>query len=535
MIDFPNVPDLSGVAINSEIHICRDIPWDSQYNHVRLFPTRTDAWNFVTGNEIASFTCTTVKNNKIRVAGDYASELAVANYLCFKNLGNMFFAFIMDISYVSSTVVELTYKLDIFQTYYYNCTMLPCFVEREHINRSEDTIGANTLPEPVSTGEYKMYHKESVTYNDMRVLVYTTASDPNIPMYKGGINGVFSGINIFSGTNITVLPDLASLILQGKESEIIMIQMCPTYCGDLTDPSNPVSGTTSSVSVSPSSLFHGYTPRNKKLYTNPYCFAQADNNSGGQIELHFELSTNSNKALELSVTGCLCSTPTVIAYPLNYNGQASCVNESIVHSNFPTCAVAGNSYAQWLNANSITLGASAQAQAMRTQLASLTNATQGITGAITNAATGNVAGVVGSALSTGLNQANIGLSQDIFNLQMDATYKQAAQKPNGAVGSIGSASINTAINRNQTDLLAYGITDYKAVDDFFSVYGYTTKRCKVPNLNNRSLWNYVQTTNCCLQGTVANNYLVALQSIFNKGVFIWHTNDIGNFNVSANG
>lgn len=537
MIDFPSIPDVTGVAINSEIHVCRDIPWDSEYKNVRLFTDREAAWNYVTSKEIYSFTCTTVKNSKIRVSGTYSTDLAVSNYLCFKNNNNMFFAFIMDIAYISNTVIELTYKLDIFQTYFYNCTMKPCFVEREHINRSEDVIGANTLPEPVSTGEYRMYRRETVDYNEMRVLVYTTAPNGTggVEMYKGGLNGVFSGINVFSGTNITIAVKLALLITAGKEDSIVQILMCPTYCGDIEDVSNPVSGTTKNISIAPGSLYDGYNPVNKKLYTNPFCFCEVDNNSGGMLELHFELSDNTDKSVEIAVTGCLCMIPTIISYPVNYNSLNSFVNESITHSNFPVCATAGNSYAQWLNSNNITLGAAAQAQAMKTELASLSNIAQGAVGGISNALQGNIAGVVNSAVGTGLAQAGINLNQDVFNLTMEAQYKQAAQKPNAAIGSVGSANINTAINRNQTDLLGYGITDYKSVDDFFSVYGYTTKKVKIPNMNNRNLWNYVQTTNCTLTGTCANNYLVALQSIFNKGVFIWHTNDVGNFNVTANG
>lgn len=536
MIDFPNVPDITGILINSEIHICKEIPWDSEYKNVRLFSNKTKAWEYVTAKEIFSYTCTSVKNNRIKVACDYSVTLANANYLCFKNNDNMFFAFIMDMSYISQTVVEFTFKIDIFQTYFYECNILPCFVEREHINRSEDIIGNNTLPEPVSTGEYLLSEKQSVTYNDMRVLVYTTATESvtGVKMYYGGMNNVFSGVNIFSGTNITIVPQLAMIILAGKESEIIQIQMCPTFCGDLTDPENPVVANTVNVSVNVTNLFNGYIPKNKKLYTNPYCFVQVDNNSGGTMELHFELSNNKN-TLTVRTTGCLCTTPTIISYPIDYNNEVEFRNESIVHSNFPTCVTSGNAYAQWLNANNITLATAAQAQAMRTEFSSLANITQGAIGGISNAISGNITGVLNNATSTLLNQTGINLNQGIYEMTMDAQYKQAAQKPNGSVGSIGGSSINTAINRNQTDVISYSIRDYKSVDDFFSVYGYTTKKIKKPNLNNRKLWNYIQTTNCVLQGSCGNNYLTALQSIFNKGVFVWHTNEIGNFDVNNNG
>lgn len=40
MIDFPNVPDITGILINSEIHICKEITWDSEYKMLDCFQIR---------------------------------------------------------------------------------------------------------------------------------------------------------------------------------------------------------------------------------------------------------------------------------------------------------------------------------------------------------------------------------------------------------------------------------------------------------------------------------------------------------------
>nr|DAL42396.1 MAG TPA_asm: Major tail protein [Caudoviricetes sp.] len=533
MIDFPNVPDVSGIAINSELHICKEIPWDSQYKNVRLFSDKIKAWEYVTSKEVLSINCTTVKNNKIRVSAKYSDLIAVANYLCFKNDSNMFFAFILEINYISSTVAELTYKLDIFQTYYYNCNMLPCFVEREHINRNDDKIGVNVLAEPLDTGITKMYTKATADFNEMGVCIYHTVNvtehpDINIPVYKGSVNNVFSGIFMTYATTLeTAQRYINEIVNAGLESSIALIQMSPKICG-YPNPSGELTPSESkSISVSVNSAFN-YTPINKKCYTFPYCYAKIDNNSGQDKELYFECSSDKT-TINLYVTGTLCTLPTMICYPTNYNNFVNNINESMSWSNFPTCATTGNAFAQFINANGVNMGAMAQCNALSNTLSYVT---AGIS-AISSLANRDVSGIIQS----GLSAVSTAVQAENFETMQNAQYQTARQKPNNVTGNVNASSINTAINRNQVDLILMGsdTETIKKIDNFFSVYGYNVSNNKMPNLNNRNIWNYVKTRNCTLQGTVAFSYLIQLQNIFNNGVFIWHSNDIGNFDVDNNG
>lgn len=47
-------------------------------------------------------------------------------------------------------------------------------------------------------------------------------------------------------------------------------------------------------SISKPSTLDGYTPVNKKLLTYPYCYLLASNNSGSQVELHYEIFKSTN-------------------------------------------------------------------------------------------------------------------------------------------------------------------------------------------------------------------------------------------------
>ena len=71
-------------------------------------------------------------------------------------------------------------------------------------------------------------------------------------------------------------------------------------------------------------------------------------------------------------------------------------------------------------------------------------------------------------------------------------------------------------------------------DSFFEMYGYPIKKIEIPNLHSRSTWNYVKTSDCNFTGCIDLNQLKELRAIFDRGVTLWHTNDIGNYSLENN-
>ena len=67
--------------------------------------------------------------------------------------------------------------------------------------------------------------------------------------------------------------------------------------------------------------------------------------------------------------------------------------------------------------------------------------------------------------------------------------------------------------------------------DFFNMYGYRVDRTKIPNFHTRQYWNYVETKNCNILGSINNDALQELKNIFDSGICLWHTDDIGNYNL----
>ena len=69
----------------------------------------------------------------------------------------------------------------------------------------------------------------------------------------------------------------------------------------------------------------------------------------------------------------------------------------------------------------------------------------------------------------------------------------------------------------------------KVLEDFFNLYGYKVNEVKIPNFKTRTYWNYVQTADCNIIASLNNEDVQELKDIFNSGITLWHTDDIGNY------
>lgn len=75
-------------------------------------------------------------------------------------------------------------------------------------------------------------------------------------------------------------------------------------------------------------------------------------------------------------------------------------------------------------------------------------------------------------------------------------------------------------------LTHYQTTMRLSIYDYFKRYGYQLNQYGVPNLRSRSLWNYVKTKDCVVTGNLPLNAKQKIQDMFDRGVTLWHTNDI---------
>lgn len=114
-------------------------------------------------------------------------------------------------------------------------------------------------------------------------------------------------------------------------------------------------------------------------------------------------------------------------------------------------------------------------------------------------------------------------------------FKKASLLPNIEHGQ-NTGDVMFSLNRIDFTFckMRCKLENWKAIDDYFSKFGYKTLRIKTPNINSRLNWNYLQigAGESFGFGDIPQNDLDIINSIFQKGVTIWHYHDnIGNYNL----
>lgn len=116
------------------------------------------------------------KDSVIRYEG-HVDTLLKYNYCMYQNENysdKWFYAYITRMEYINDRCTYIYIKTDVFQTWQFDLTYMPSFIEREHVN--DDTIGLHTIPEGLETGEYISTDLQPSRYDnpDMCYVVATT-------------------------------------------------------------------------------------------------------------------------------------------------------------------------------------------------------------------------------------------------------------------------------------------------------------------------------------------------------------------------
>lgn len=489
------------------------------------FATKTAQYNYFNSLpkiELDNFTYQR-KDGLLKVPALY-DDIISYNYVMYRNeaySNKWFYAFIEDMTYVSDNVTAIKLKSDVWQDWQFDLTYKPTFVAREHTN--DDTIGNNTQPETLETGEpivngQVLSLSPNLTGNYIVFMVSDTSLLPlTMQNLSSQYNGIFSGYTLF-GVETT---DQAATVVRnfvypgagiGSQSDAIKnIFLVPkslfgtavAHNGDrfafsLYTPqvlSAPVS-IIDDQTITKINTLDGYTPKNNKLYTWPYSYLFVTNNVGGNAVYHYEDFTNATPHFRMS--GIISSGCDIKLKPLYYK-NVSTPNEAygLKVSKLPVCSWNTDSYAIWMAQNELN---------MRVSLTR--NTLKAATGAITKQPE-----MVGSAISS--------YGGDILN-SLSERYL-ASNVPDEVHGDVNSADYNFSsglfINLYRMSVRA----EYaRVIDDYFSALGYATNRVKVPNITGRRNWNYVKTIGCYIEADIPQSDLNEIKSMFDKGITLWH-------------
>ena len=231
-----------------------------------------------------------------------------------------YFYYITDMTYINDEMTEVQIKLDVFQTYQFDFTYKKCFVEREHVN--SDRVGEHTVPEGLETGEYYVDSYEYYDNFDETVLVVlsskavdATSSSVNEIIPISSLNGITCYGKIYICETIGDLDNLLSAFsanqYSGGTESITNMYFVPKKCinwNDITNPQLPVLVYEYSshypmvynYTIPKPLTLDGYSPKNKKLLSFPYCFLVGSNNSGNSNVYKYEKFTGNTCEFDFS-------------------------------------------------------------------------------------------------------------------------------------------------------------------------------------------------------------------------------------------
>lgn len=521
-IDFPDNIDMAvgAIAPSAEVIIAKGIEWDDDYIHVRPYDSVQELVNHIRSKAVwQNDNCAPVKEGKFSFRTDTNSApINECNYIAYNNKpyeDKWHFGFITSVNWLSHNSCEVNFKYDVFQECWYTANLLPCFVERMHIAKSDDVIGGNLVPDNLETGPMECYHHDFIDWGKMWIGAYLTE------MPRGGTppgtarlyNGVYNGLisYVIEAENYDQMTSLIDSYDEGNKDAIQLIYMFPNICLNTEDVPTDVSQTFNVTAD------FGYAPKNNKIYSYPYCYCVADDNAGNSYEYKPELFPQG--IYQFTSTGVRNTMPAVYTRPINYAGvQFDNYNHGFSTTSFPLCAWSADTFKAWLaqNKNSLALGV-------------ISGTMNTVGGAFKAGAIGSLAGPAGTALGV-IGGAGSGIMQ-IAGTVAQVLDKQAI--PNQAKGNINSDSINIALNKCRVDL--YGMRPTlkmcKVLDDYWSAFGYPIHEITTPLWNSRATWNYIKTIDCAFTAEAELDILKDFRNLFNKGVTLWHTDNIGNYGL----
>lgn len=503
---------------NSNIKIYKNVPLDNTYNHTLYFGSLSEQNAYFHGSSsILKYNLTSQSYQRV-VKGSMRVEIKAdnlydCNYIAFQNTNfgiKWFYAFITSVEYINNVTSEITFEIDVMQTYLFDVTLKDCFVEREH--SITDNIGENFQNEPALCDFiYDIADTTTILENssdNKRYLLLANATNdittPSVNRYWINNTEFYGYADIGTGDYIKEIVELYTS--NGTTDRIIGIyKVISDFCKISITAPQGIQDKFSTLGLSYSESINGYTPKNKKCLQFPFQKIVLSNNKGNNIDLAFELFNEPTKCV-FRVIGDLGLNDSLICTPYNYRGL----------SNYWDIAIENKAQ---LNVP------------YKENLFSLSDVTNGLTSVINGATTGAVAGTLIGGVGGGVGALLGGMKGGLSFLD--------------TIGQKAIFGYPEAINVKNTDTLNNAYVDYftayseqvkydivKTYDEFFSVYGYSTNKIKIPNISSRPHWNYVKTKYCNLIGNAPREAVEKIINIYNVGITFWKKpSEVGNYSL----
>lgn len=507
------------------------------------------------------------------------------DYICFLNSSyenKRFYCFVTEVNYISDNVTEIVYAVDPIQTWLLDCTFTPCFIERMHT--ATDNIGDNILEEGLECGDYiidSMYDGISTqsgrildnlvifqtTFNmltwcssnftDKGVLpirtrnglidslglyaCYCTASGVQNEDSTSALGVILEkiftgagGVTLEDVVNIYVYPKVAiglnsqtAVQPTGATTSVTLFQKVyevSSVVQSLRPDTSDYYGAFSQLPGKPQTI-NGYTPKNNKLFTYPYCLLHITNNNGSAIDLKYERFLDPSNP-EATIFGTTTAEAKIRLVPRNYCGSGNYddidTSYGIDSAPYPTVSLLGDSYNIWYAQNRNTIENNYNWAKNWQPMRDVANLIMG---------TGLSAGGTVNMVSGGYNVIE-DTYKKVFENNSQIADRSIAPNTASGIQSEGLAFQNgkapfTFIVKTIDSVHA------KCIDDYFTMYGYPIRGIATPSFHNRTGFTFIKTVGCIAKGNVPETTKNEIQRALDAGIRFWvDPANIGNYSIT---
>ena len=476
------------------IYLC-DTPLNNDYKNSLTFTNANAQYNYFYSKIKYTFTNYTYqRQDNTIVVQEKLDNILKCNYLFYQNTNfnnKWFYAFITKVEYISENSCWIYIESYVYQTWLFDIVYQDSFIEREHVN--DDKIGTHTVPENVEKGEYivNRHQYDNNLLNTNIVIASSVTPTEGISLYGANYNGIYSGVRYYTYDANNVTSNLQFLADNNKIDGVTSLFLAPSFLcnnqgGSITESTEPNQYTLSWNKIT---TLDGYTPKNNKLLTYPYCYVNVSNANGSNAIYHQELFGNltDNNKIDFNVYGSLTPGCSIKCVPIYYKNDISNYDEGINAGKFPQLNWATDMFTNWVTQNGVNVGTSL------------------IKDAVTGITENPIDGI-------------LGIANSVREIQL------ADKIPPQVSGNLNCGDVTTSAKENTFHFYFMSIRqEYaKIIDDYFSMFGYKINRVKNPNITGRRNWNYVKTINCNFTGDIPQNDMQIIKQIFNDGITLWH-------------
>lgn len=571
----------------SRVHLLTGVPLSNNYVNTLSFTTVSEQYNYFYSKRNKNHTdCNYIREGmSLKVEGSYDSLLNV-NYMMYQNeeYGNKwFYAFITSKEYINPNVTLIHMEIDVFQTWYFDYNIKPCFVEREH---TEQYNGAspiiNTVDEGIDYGSEMdtVYFHEFQPHNGLFWLVVVSKSamhtEDNKPIASvigvpqplsyyvlpfkldgGGVN-----VNTNNGTSIPGQQGVQDVLNAMYANDNAVNNIVSLYVTDNTGLAFTYDGSTVNFPSGSGQVVNGVTVNSgensfavayvekvesfttlsvtlnqdkylgctryeqSKLLMYPYTQAFIQDFKGNTFPIRLEHINGNTLSLDLRGSLGLSNKTSVSVKNYNVNGSVNNKDDfehGFINSDPQDVPVITDQLAAYLQGNRNSLNN----QKSQMQFNAIMDIGRGAAATGSGIATGGAAGGIsaGSELVGTIGNSYYGIEA------LNAKQKDIANIP----PNLSQQGSNTAFS------FGNGFTGYFLVkkqikpewatrlNEYFKMYGYKVNRVKQPHFRNRPSWNYIKTQGCNIVGNMPHDHMLKIQAIYDSGVTVWHGDWVGEY------